>query len=65
MDLSDLETLDAKMHVLESFVGNLRKAPENKDHTVLAAAVERILQTGSSEEIVKAFAMCEEKFDKV
>ena len=65
MKTEDLDTLSAKMHVLESFVGNLRKKPDNPDHIVLAAAVERILQVGSSEEIEKAFTMCEAKFDKV
>ena len=65
MDLKSLDELDAKMHVLESFVVNLRKTPENRDHIILAAAVERILHVGSSDEINQAFTMCEPKFDKV
>lgn len=58
MDLTNLEELAAKMHVLKDFVEKLRLNPENPNNMVLAAAVERILKVGSTDEI-------KEKFDKV
>jgi hypothetical protein len=59
----ELDELAAKMHVLEDFVRRLRENPANQNN--LAAAVERILQIGSSDEISQAFKMCEEKFKEV
>ena len=65
MDLTNLDELDAKMHVLEDFVRRLRKNPANSNNIIFAVAVERILQNGSSNEISQAFNMCEEKFKEV
>ena len=61
----ELDELDAKMHVLRDFVERLKKNPANPNNMTLAAATERILQIGSSEEISQAFALCEPKFKDV
>ena len=65
MDLTDLEELSGKLYVLENFVRRLRENSANSNNMIFAAAVERILQNGSGDEISQAFKMCEEKFKEV
>lgn len=65
IDVSGIEELRAKMHMLEIFVWNLRKNPANRTNMLLAEAVERLLRVGSSEDIAKGYVMCEKKFSEV
>lgn len=56
-----LVDLDSKLTVLKEFAENLRLS-SNPKCWVLATAVERVLKTGSSEEIETAFEWCNSKY---
>lgn len=62
---SSVAALDEKIHLLQGFIVNLRKGPANPWNVILADAVEALLRIGSSEEIEKAFELCECKFPEV
>ena len=62
---TSVSALDTEIRLLEGFIVNLRKGPANPWNTILADAVEGLLRIGSSEEIEKAFELCEWKFSEV